>query len=314
MPSFDAVNYGLRPSKNIQRQIIFQGIRTLQVHLGVEQKFYVGFGSIWFTDFLLAHKVLDISDMVSIEKDEIGFRRAKFNAPYRTVKVRRGNSTDVLQDLFSERSEKRPWVIWLDYDDKFNEVLRDDCRVVVEKAPENTIFLITFNGNGRGYGSFKDRPMRLRDLFQDVVPDNLGPGQCKEGELQETLANMAISFMRSVAAGLRYGGFVPAFRVLYKDSVEMVTVGGILPSKDARGDLLDRVSQSDWKCKPSEVVVAPHLTIQEAIALQSQLPRPKDSKLNRDLVRSLGFDLGEDQIKAFERYYREYPAFAQIVM
>jgi hypothetical protein len=30
MPSFDVVNYSLRPSKSIQRQLVFEGVRQLQ--------------------------------------------------------------------------------------------------------------------------------------------------------------------------------------------------------------------------------------------------------------------------------------------
>ncbi len=285
----------------------------LQSHLEVKRPLYVGFGSIWFTDFILAHKVLGIRDMVSIEKDRIGFRRAKFNKPYKTVSVRHGNSTDILEKLLETRSKKRPWVIWLDYDVSFGEGLREDCRMVIEKAPENTIFLITFNGNERKYGNLRNRPNRLKGLFQDVTPHSLTRAQCENARMQQTLADLTISFMKSVAARPRLGGFVPAFRVLYRDSAAMVTVGGVLPSENKREGLLDKV-RNDWKCMPGEIVVAPHLTIKEAIALQSQLPRPEDSSLSRALVKKMGFDLGNEQIKAFERYYREHPAFAQIVM
>ena len=56
MRSFDAVNYSLRPSKTIQRQLVFEGVRMLQVALD-PVKAYIGFGSIWFTDFVMAHKI-----------------------------------------------------------------------------------------------------------------------------------------------------------------------------------------------------------------------------------------------------------------
>lgn len=72
MPSFDAINYSLRPSKSIQTQLVFDGVRLLQDRLDLERLTYVGFGSIWFTDFVLAHKILRIDDMGSIEGDDIG--------------------------------------------------------------------------------------------------------------------------------------------------------------------------------------------------------------------------------------------------
>ena len=56
MDSFNIVNYSLRPSKSIQRQIIFDGVRTLQLNWAHDQAVYIGLGSVWFTDFIMAHK------------------------------------------------------------------------------------------------------------------------------------------------------------------------------------------------------------------------------------------------------------------
>lgn len=76
MASFDSVNYSLRPSKSVQRGLVFEGLRAVSNSVDLRNAVYIGFGSIWFTDFVMAHKVLNIDDMVSIEANEIGFRRA----------------------------------------------------------------------------------------------------------------------------------------------------------------------------------------------------------------------------------------------
>lgn len=313
MASFDVVNYSLRPSKSIQRQIVFDGVRTLQAHLDLKRMVYVGLGSIWFTDFIMAHKLLGISDMVSIEHSKVGHSRAVFNAPYATVCVRHGHSSEILPTLYDDESLRgRPWMIWLDYDSNFDETLSADICSVIEKAPKNSVFLITFNGNDSKYGHAGDRPCRLRQLFGDVVPDELSKCECMGDYMQETLANLAIDFMKSVAAeAARPVGFVPAFLVIYKDTVAMVTVGGLMPTREKVCIAESVVVGTNWKCRPAKRIVAPHLTIREAVTLQSKLPREKG--LSRPLVQSLGFDLEDEQIKAFEKYYREYPAFAQII-
>ena len=130
--------------------------------------------------------------------------------------------------------------------------------------------------------------------------------------MQETLADLTRDFMQSTANDLaRPGGFVSAFRLIYRDNAPMVTVGGILPSRGAARIAADVVSQEAWNCRPAKPIVAPHLTIREAVVLQSKLPNV--GPLGRDTVRALGFDLDDDQLEAFETYYRHYPAFAQIV-
>lgn len=313
MPSFDAINYSLRPSKSIQRQLVFDGARVLQSHLDLEHLAYVGFGSIWFTDFVMAHKLLGVDDMISIEGNEIGYRRAVFNSPFATVSVRHGFSPEVLPALYDDDLiAKRPWMVWLDYDYEFNESVKEDTESIIEKAPTNSIFLVTFNGHERRYGKAVDRPTRLQELFSDVVPDELAKEDCKDERMQETLADFALDFMKSTAADIaRPGGFVSAFRLIYKDSAPMVTVGGVLPAKGAARTTMEVIGADDWPCCPAKRIIAPHLTIREATLLQSQLPRREP--MSREFVRSLGFDLEENQIEAFERYYRQYPAFAQIV-
>ena len=179
MASFDHINYSLRPSKSIQRQIVFDGVRALQSTLCLNRMVYIGFGSVWFTDFVMAHKSLDITDMVSIEKDDIGYSRAAFNAPYATVRVLHGSSATVLPRLYDDSVIRhRPWLLWLDYDTTFDEALRDDVRSVIEGSPSDTIFLVTMDAKERMYGDApRTRPRRLRQLFGDVVSDNLFQGR-----------------------------------------------------------------------------------------------------------------------------------------
>ncbi|WP_446831884.1 O-methyltransferase [Candidatus Foliamicus sp.] len=313
MASFDTVNYGLRPSKSIQRQLVFDGIRLLFKWLDVQGALYVGFGSIWFVDFVMAHKILSIDDMISIEKDEVGYLRAQYNSPFATVEVRRGISSKVLTSLCQdEELASRPWVLWLDYDGYFDECVNDDLRLIIEKAPPNSVVLTTFNAHEKSYGTARERPERLKDLFGEVVPEDLTREQCKGDGMQRTLASLATKFMKAVALDARRpGGFVPAFRIVYRDSAPMVTVGGVLPEAPKQGNIWQRISDSDWQCQPTEVIAAPHLTIREVMALQSTLPNP--GGLTRKRVKELGFDLEEDQIQVYERYYREYPSFAEVV-
>jgi len=91
----------------------------------------------------------------------------------------------------------------------------------------------------------------------------------------------------------------------------MITVGGVLPAKGAVPAVRGALASGAWTGFLSEPIVAPHLTLRETAILQSQLPAT--SSLNRAAVQALGFDLEEEQIRVFERYYRYYPAFAQIV-
>ena len=309
------VNYSLRPSKSIQRQLGFAGIRALKSRFNLQEAIYVGFGSVWFTDFVMAHNMLDIDRMISMETDNIMFRRAEFNAPYASVTVRHGSSSAVLPTLYQDITLNTvPWVMWLDYDASFDERTIQDTRTAIERSPGDTILLITFNAGARKYGgSLKERLGRLQDLFGELVPSDLSGKYCKDAVMKETLADLAISSMKSAAADMRrVGGFVPAFRMLYRDGADMVTVGGILPSSFHMAQDTEQLLAGNWTCMPEEVIVSPLLTMREAKVLQAQLPSSR--ALTREQIRRIGFDLEDEQIRAYEKYYKEYPAFAQVVI
>ncbi len=312
MPSFNVVNYSLRPNKAIQRSLVFEGVKILQAHLNLEEMVYIGLGSIWFTDFQLAHKFLHVKDMISFESNEIGFRRAKFNQPFKTITIKNGLSHDILPELFTDNLlSKRPWLIWLDYDDALEEAKVDDIRQVIEKAPSDSILLVTLPAVGRAFGKPANRPDRIRKILGNVVPNDLTRDACKDEALSETLLNLIADYMSSVAAtAARPGGFIRAFRLAYRDGTPMITVGGILPSKGAIGASKVTVSSPNWPAITDYPIVTPPLTLKEAAVLQSQLPATR--RLTRRAIQRLGFDLEEDQLRSFERFYRYYPIFAQI--
>lgn len=314
MPSFDAVNYSLRPNKTIQRGLVFDGLRVLSTGMPWKDAVYVGFGSIWFTDFVMAHKRLGVNRMISIEANEIGYRRASYNRPFRTVDVRMGLSFDLIPEFYEDEDlSSRPWLVWLDYDSELTEDILAELRGLVERAPDDSVMVITVDASEKHYGKDPaERADRLRALLGEAVPQTLGKEATRGGDaLSATLADSLQSFLSNAAQSVaRGGGFVPAFRLPYRDKAAMATVGGLLPSPARRPFCLDAVSKPEWEGRADRTIVAPHLTLKELAVLQAQLPDA--GRLDRTAVQALGFDLGEEQIEVFRRYYKYYPAFAQI--
>lgn len=312
MSSFNIVNYSVRPNKHIQRSLVFEGYRDLRDRLSLGSVRYIGLGSIWFSDFVMAHRDLHIEHMVSIENDEIGYSRANFNKPFKCVEVINEMSTDALKLLCDDKGySDRPWFVWLDYDGSFDETVSEDIQIVVERAPTNTALVITFNADQRKYGKPRARPNRIKSLFGDVAPDNLTKEECEGKKLPGLLADLAIDRMKSVAASTcRPGGFMPCFRVIYGDGADMVTVGGILPAPGCVPSVNEATSSKSWPSCPNIAVATPPLTIREVSVLQAQLPRHR--KLTRTSIKRLGFDLAEEQVEAFERFYKYYPVYGQV--
>jgi len=314
MASFDTVNYSLRPNKAIQRQIVFDGMEQMDRCMPLRESLYIGFGSIWFTDFILAHRRLGISDMISIENKPIGAVRAKFNAPFKTVAIEEGDSTVVLKDLARrEAALTKQWIVWLDYDGALTPEVLDDIRIVITHAPQNSVLLLTLNAGGGGLGrGVGRREEYLRQLLSTAVSDDLKPKDFDNENLPSTLIQAVRDYLASQAVQLgRPGGFVPAFSIPYKDGAPMITVGGVLPSAGARGAVRACVGEPSWPGFPQVSVEAPPLTLKEISALQRLLPSSRP--VSRAQLRRLGFDLEDEQLATYCAHYRRYPAFLQVV-
>src|SRR5713226_5987155 len=97
MPVAERLNYSLRPNKNVERKLMAGVLRALMPEIPIGESRYIGMGSLWFVDFVLFHRVLGITDMVSVERDLVD--RARFNQPYDCVVVREGDIGAVLTQL-----------------------------------------------------------------------------------------------------------------------------------------------------------------------------------------------------------------------
>ncbi len=314
MSSTNTVNFSLRHNKGIERSIVFEGLAQWQRTVGIKNPIYVGFGSVWFSDFAMAHRQLGVETMFSIEMDEIVALRALYNRPFRTISVVQGESQDVIADLLvREDLAGRPWIVWLDYDACLNAERLEELQNLVLSLPANSTLITTFNARGTNYGSKPvNRPDFLRRLFGDACPDDLTMDDCKdEGGLMRILAQATQDSLHSIAlSGARPGGFVPAFQVSYKDATPMVTVGAFLPTVEDRPATAGLVG-SGWHGIVDDVIATPPLTPREITALLAQLPNP--AGLTRDDVRSLGFDLEPHHIRSFVDHYLRYPSYVQVV-
>jgi len=315
MSSTNVVDFSVRQNKTIERLIVFDNLQNLIEGLDLTKLVYVGFGSVWFTDFHLAHRQLGITTMRSIEMDPIVYRRANFNKPYRTLKVIEGNSTVAIPSLIANRLLRtKPWIVWLDYDKCIDEARTSEISYLIRYLPPDSTLLITCSARLDRYGELEDRLERLEELFGDSVPSGLSNESIRDNQgfmnvLRKCLENYMISSAIRIS---RTGGFVPAFSIAYRDTTPMVTVGGFLPSARLESAARTLIAAPDWSGRVEDPIITPPLTPREVSTLQAQLPR--DSELSRSRLRQLGFDLEDSQLKAYVDHYLKYPTFAQVAL
>lgn len=313
--SYQKINYSLRPAKAIERKMLCEGFRRLNEFAALDSYRYVGLGSTYFSDFVMMHKSLGLTDMISIEKDSQNQERFNFNVPYKCIKLEFGDTNDVLPKL--------PWefksIVWLDYDDALNLNILYDIQCIFTNLVPGSMLVVSCNAMlGEGYTEPAQKLQILKENLGEKVPadidgKNLGGWKTASlyreiihNEIEETVANR--NGARPKNAKLEYR---QTFHFNYADGAKMLTVGGILFEKGEKGKVekcgfddlnFTRVNENEKEAYKIEV---PNLTYKELRYLDSQLPHENLKSLKKNGIPT-------SDITKYADFYRYFPNYVEI--
>ena len=312
-----ALNYTLRPAKNIERKMMCEALSRLGRIAPLSGYRYVGLGSEFFNDFALYHQRLGIRKMVSIERDELVAKRCHFNRPFKCIDVRQGASSEVLPQLsWTSRT-----IIWLDYTDPLEAPMLEDVALVASNAVSGSVLIVTVKASYRPDGAAQDvkaSNQRLLDLSANVgearVPVGVkGAELAKWGlasvfhriitnELQTTLTdrNGALPKDKRIV-------FQQCFHFNYSDTTPMLTIGGVLldaADKRSLGKNPFHDLQFVREGAAAMLIAPPMLTTREIRHLNQSGPdKPKGGALLEWLT--------DEQHERYREVYRYFPVFAE---
>lgn len=330
-PSFEKFDYQLRSNKNIERKLIFDLLARGRSEFGFKDYRYIGLGSMWFADHRLAHRLLGIDDLVSIErKEHVG--RAEYNKPYASVDVIGGEVDIVFLDHPNSFSAKSV-VCWLDYDGTLTERVALALERAVNILAEDSVLIVTVNASRRAYRSRSAQDQRalarIEQVLGQVVPAGLRPAEppgrapedVQEVDFPRFLAESVLSYLRhktTVSGRLNSGNplrFVPLYNLGHRDGADMITVGGAISST---------TKENSWRSLLTNDQVLEHdnghpihcsldmvpITLKEKLALDSLLPLSGGNEIAA-LATAQGIALPSEQVTKYERYYRHFPIFIE---
>lgn len=316
--SYLTINYSLRPAKGVERRMLAEAFRRLEAIAPVNSYRYVGFGSPFFEDFRLFHRILGMHRMVNIEEASGDAGRFRFNRPFGCVRLEFGHSTDVLDRI---RGWSRRTILWLDYEGRLDSTVLEDLRIFATNARSCSVFVVTVNAQPlEGRNNEETDSKRLDEAGRLVgrAPQALGIGGQTLGgsgtakffrklmiaRLEETLnarnSGLALDDPRRIV-------FRQLFFFTYADSTAMMSLGGVvcenrdLPKLESCGldtDHLDFIRTGDVPCD----IAVPPLTTHEVHHLNSQLPLRAQR-----VLRGRGIPAGH--LKRFSDIYRYYPTY-----
>lgn len=325
--SFETINYLLRPKKQIERKIIIEILQELNREIDVSNYLYIGFGSIYYYDFILFHKFLRLTNLLSID-DKSTERRFKFNRPYDFISFESKISTDYL----SEFDWKQNVILWLDYDYELNSVVLADLKIIANNCKSKDILIVTLDTSCEKIGELRNKGWdRFYDGFGEYIsPEYSYKKSFTPGLLQILLQDVIINYLKTMCEH-RDIKFHKLFSFKYKDTTPMFTIGGIF-------DQTEELSNKDWKndfiCKTQKIIHidVPILTYYEKFHIDSRIEELKqkikeiEEKVEKDVTISnssekkrrmtemvneeIPFELPSfDALKKYLIYYKYYPQY-----
>lgn len=330
--NFERINYSLRPAKHIERKMFCETFGRLSILDSIKNYRYIGMGSAYFADYSLFHKILGINKLISIEgaSDTQARKRINFNKPFACIDVEFGWTTEVLPKLPWDKWQEKS-IVWLDYVDKLKEFMFNDIDTVLFKVKPGSIFLISVNIEEDNDRDEKLNPtllsakeFRLKMLRENVGMESI-PIRAKDlvlniennksiiREIIDTAFQTAIKKRNSGVSEEDKVEYKQLFNLHYRDSADMLTVGGIIYTKNQKEKIGEMFKHLDFIRTGDNCfsIVVPKLTYREIHALDKVLPHIKAKEKKKERSDFNKIPLSSIDKKNYESIYRYFPTFAE---
>lgn len=306
-PSYENINYRIRPAKSIERKMLCNSFRRLTYFSTVDQYKYIGFGSPFFADFMLFHKQLGIEKMISIEKDIDNRGRFEFNKPYKCIEMKFGESNEILPDLDWGTGRD---IVWLDYDGHLDLKVLMDIDTVFYNIQSGSIVAITVNVNFRR----KQELSLLKSLLKEKTPEHLSNKDLEDWKAAEVCRQIMLDEITQTLQNrnlLQNKGekyiFQPLYYFGYKDGARMLTFGGIIYNENEE-ELFNNCNFTQLPYIKTDnkmfLIDVPSLTYKEIRYLDSQLPHESITEVKSPGVKP-------EDVTRYSALYKFFPTFSE---
>ena len=327
--SYRQINYSLRPAKAIERKMLCEAFRRLYPFGKIETYRYVGFGSIYFSDFHLFHRALGMNDMLSIEKDAYAEECFQFNKPYKCVRLDCRPASEVLPELDWQAKT----IVWLDYDVKLDETVLSDVTSVCARACSGSVLVVSMNAHverdpdeatrqqytadtGLPFNLDEYRLRGFRKRVGNSVPPEIAGSELRGKGLAKISRRLihsgieeALSARNSLVPAEKKIVYRQVFNFIHSDGALILTVGGIFIEAGEQ-QKFDACSFGELNFvhfgEEPYVIEVPCLTMKEMRHLNAQLPQAAAAALTLPGVPP-------SDIKRYAELYRYFPTFAEAI-
>lgn len=306
--SYKKVAYDVRPAKQVERRMMFDALQILsRSGFDIADYQYTGFGSIFFVDFVLFHRYLGLTKLLTVEHDTTIERRVRFNKPFELIEVEIKSAAEVIPTLHPDRRH----ILWLDYDDTLKSWMINDIASALDQLSVGSLLLVTVDVEPpiRG-GSAEDSAAYFRDQVGDLIPHDWTPEHFGREKLPSSVRAILKKTVESSLAYRTGVSFLPLFSFLYADRNLMYTFGGMIGGATERRKLRQVEFESAPYIRNSLdeepfTIYVPKLTRKERVLLDANMPAA-------DGWQPAEFELDKADVDAYRAIYRFFPMYVEV--
>lgn len=317
------INYSVRPAKNMERKMMKDVFSRFFVFDELSEYQYIGFGSKYFTDFILFHRSLSIKKMISIECDRHNQTRYQFNKPYDFIEMIFGQSSEVLPKLKYDKKS----IVWLDYDYSFDLSMLSDLIFLVKNLKSGSILSLSFSSEVPDIQKLKDNYSNISDnyykryfeeIFGNIGVDLDDRGWNKNNRftnfINEKVYNRLLAAIELRNSDLHEDEkfyLEQIFYFTYADGIPMTTIGWVLFSENERCKFdslnLNKFNYYVDKIDNPYKIGDCQLTMKEIHLLMAKMPLNEADALpiNTEIIP-------EKMQRDFAKNYQYFPSFHEV--
>ena len=308
--SYRELDYRIRPAKHAERLMMAETLGRLSSFDDIQNYQYLGLGSVYFSDFLLFHRMLGIRDMVNIEACFWDKQRFHDNVP-----LRMRQEFGSMSEYWPSIDLSRRTIAWLDYDGRLDKDKLNDLSYFSEHCSSGSLIAISVQCKPElkgitGRSAIEDLAVSLGR--ENVNPtyfdkDLVGEGTAnvfREALMTQLIQSLSVrnSFIADQSEKLEAN---QVFNFRYKDGAEMLTIGWVI-SKIADRETFDNcrfglLASYRNDAKPFKIKI-PKLTSREVHYLLAQMPTNAPTPLTHGSIP-------ERDATQFRELYRYLPQF-----
>lgn len=323
MNSSRKINYSTRVAKNIERKMLRDMLIRLSTIFPMSEHTYVGFGSKYFTDFIMMHKFLHIENLISIEGDIGNKEKYEFNKPLNCISMEYGMSNDVLPKLNLNKNKS---IVWLDYDGLLESSCLDDIAHLAGELEFGSTLFVSYNSRppkpnelSKDYSDIDKPSERLEKYLSEKHGENYFPHDLNlqglsrwigySGFLRQLVLNCINKRLEIKNRGCEVKTKVKQIiNFNYQDGSEMSTVGFVFYKTEEEFRKLNSLNLDYFEFyrdgEEAYSIDVPSLTMKEIKALLEVMP--SSSQADR---RQLEKIIPPKEVEQFAKIYKYLPIF-----